>query len=243
MKDLTKFRTFFFSAVLLLFLFNGNYLAGQTVNTDSLANEQIKQITETLKRDRAKARFWWDGWLTAYSAATVGQGVVYFTSEDKNLRQDMALGAATTLLGAAGVLIAPIEPRVSREEKKILNDENGIAQPEKMKLYEDWLKEIAIREKAGRSWKTHALSGAVNLGSGLITWLGFKRTIWDGLENFALNTAITEAQIWTQPTRAIKDYKKYCEQYYPGTGIAPSKPEPAYYFGAYPGGVTFRIVF
>ena len=74
---------------------------------------------------------------------------------------------------------------------------------------EEMLKEIAEREKEGRSWKMHALTGAVNLSTGLITWLGFKRSVWDGLEIFALNTAVTELQIWTQPTRAIKDYKNY----------------------------------
>ena len=64
----------------------------------------------------------------------------------------------------------------------------------------------ADKAKAGKSWQTHALTGSVNLASGLVTWLGFKRSVWEGLANFALNTAITEIQIFTQPTRAIKDY-------------------------------------
>ncbi|MCK7538546.1 MAG: hypothetical protein MZV63_50095 [Marinilabiliales bacterium] len=46
------------------------------------------------------------------------------------------------------------------------------------------LKMLAVREKEGRSWKTHAIAGAVNLSSGLITWLGFKRTVWDGIGEF-----------------------------------------------------------
>jgi hypothetical protein len=40
-----------------------------------------------------------------------GQAAVYFSSDDKSLRQDMALGAATTFLGAMNQLITPIDPK------------------------------------------------------------------------------------------------------------------------------------
>jgi hypothetical protein len=56
----------------------------------------------------------------------------------------------------------------------------------------------------------------VNLASGLIVWLGFERNIWEGVGNFALNTVITELQIWTQPTRAITDYDNYIKKYKSG---------------------------
>jgi hypothetical protein len=105
------------------------------------------------------------------------------------------------------------------------------------------LKEIAQREKAGRSWKVHALAGVVDLGSGVITWLGFKRTAMDGLINFAINTVITEAQIWTQPMRAVKDYRRYCTE---KTGEIPhplKRPDCRMYLGSYPGGVRIRVVF
>ena len=72
---------------------------------------------------------------------------------------------------------------------------------------------IAKREKSGKSWKIHALNGAVNLGSGLITWLGFKRSVWDGIINFAMNSAISELQILTQPTRTLKAYNLYKQKY------------------------------
>jgi len=103
--------------------------------------------------------------------------------------------------------------------------------------------EIAAREKAGRSWKIHAVAGAVNLGSGLVTWLVFKRTIWDGLINFAMNTAITEAQIWSQPMRAAKDYERYFTEKALGEPSVKTAPESRIYLGSYPGGVTLRVVF
>ena len=100
-----------------------------------------------------------------------------------------------------------------------------------------------MREREGRSWKTHAIAGAVNLGSGLITWLGFKRTFRDGLENFALNTIITEAQIWTQPVRARKDYERYLRESEDGDLTAPQKPEGEWTVNVYPGGFAIRFDF
>ncbi|MDZ7635210.1 MAG: hypothetical protein U5L72_12595 [Bacteroidales bacterium] len=158
-------------------------------------------------------------------------------------RQDMVLGAATTLLGAVGQLITPLGPRDALSGypsvKQYNSGDQAISQEEAMEL----LKILAIREKEGRSWKTHAIAGAVNLGSGLITWLGFKRTVWDGLANFALNTAVTEAQIWTQPTRAIRDYEKYLREYQPEAGLPPVKPESEWSVSAFPGGIAIRVEF
>jgi len=73
------------------------------------------------------------------------------------------------------------------------------------------LKKQADIALAGKSWKTHALFGVGNLASGLITWIGFKRSFGEGVFNFAMNMVITETQIWTQPIRAKKAYQLYLQ--------------------------------
>jgi hypothetical protein len=100
-----------------------------------------------------------------------------------------------------------------------------------------------MKEKAGRSWQIHALNEAVNLTGGLITWLGFKRTVWDGVENFLISSAVTETQIWTQPTRTLKDYRNYCRKYKSGINRLVYQPQPEFFLGAFPGGVSLRIIF
>lgn len=42
--------------------------------------------------------------------------------------------------------------------------------------------------------------------SSFITWLAFKRSVWDGVSNFLVNSAITKTQIWTQSTSTLIDY-------------------------------------
>jgi hypothetical protein len=205
--------------------------------TGSADYSDLQSMTE---RDRKGALAWWYSWIGLYSSATAGQGIVALTSDDRSLRQDMVLGAATTFLGAAGTLLTPVVPGKKTLEKYGFPADDPIRDDD---YYETMLREIAAREKAGRSWKIHAVAGAVNLGSGLVTWLGFKRTVWDGLINFAMNTAITEAQIWSQPMRAAKDYDRYFTERAGGAPPANARPESRIYFGSYPGGFTFRVVF
>jgi hypothetical protein len=155
----------------------------------------------------------------------------------------MALGSATTFLGAMGQLLTPIVPRTSSFRNSQIPKSVSEEQFKKLDYSEELLKEIALREKAGRSWKVHAVTGVVNVGSGLITWLGFKRTVWEGVGNFALNTVITETQIWTQPTRAIKDYQNYCRKYNSGSSLEVSKPEKEWFVSVYPGGIAIKLLF
>ena len=254
--------TIFFSVIFLLHVVA---LKGQEVVPDSVTYERIPEnqpndlqdnqlaalpeiqlaalqdIQLTAMHDKLNAQIWWYGWLAGYSAATAGQAVVYLSSDDRGLRQDMALSGATTLLGALGQLITPMLPKDPDYPtyRAYVAGEQAITLEQAGEL----LKALAAREKQGRSWKTHAIAGAVNLGSGLITWLGFKRTVWDGVKNFALNTVVTEAQIWTQPTRAIKDYERYLREYHPEAGMAPLKTDSEWTVSVYPGGFAIRLDF
>jgi hypothetical protein len=226
--------------IFLCIVFNAG---AHPADVDSLIDKQLKELRGTVPHEAIRFQRWWYGWLAGYSAATAVQGAVSLTTEDKTLRQDMALGAATTLFGAAGQLISPMfaynSPlRNSLDELKA--DSVRELSPDQ---YEELLKALAVREKEGRSWKTHAIAGVVNLGSGLITWLGFKRTVWDGLANFALNTAVTEAQIWTQPVRAVKAYQKYYDNNGAEENMDPLKPESEWNVSVYPGGFTFSLTF
>ena len=250
--------------VLVLFLISLSVVKGQENNMAARGTEEFNGIGEevacdtastvvgesrgetydirlTALKDMAGARVWWYAWLTGYSAATAGQAAVYFSSDDKSLRQDMALGAATTFLGAMNQLITPIDPK-PRDYPSYREYVSG-EEPMSTEQAEELLKKLAAWEKKGRSWKTHALAGAVNLGSGLITWLGFKRTIWDGVANFALNTVVTEAQIWTQPARAVRDYEKLSREGMPGAGNLSSRRNGEWDWNIYPGGFYVRYVF
>lgn len=228
---------------LLILLFPFSQLFAQNEIPDSLVKERIIYIQNMLNEGKPAAKLWWNGWLYGYSAATVMQGALFLSSDELKTRQDMALGAATTLVGAFGQLVMPMTPASAPGKLALIPGDSPEERIIKLKKAEELFEASAKREKEGRSWKMHAASSAVNLSSGLITWLGFDRTIKSGLINFAINEAITEAQIWTQPTRAIKDYKVYCERYKTGLPSALYKQKAQLYVNAFPGGLAIRLVF
>jgi hypothetical protein len=165
------------------------------------------EIKKVINQNKSSASAWWWTWMSVYGAATVAQSAVAINSSDLSTKQDMWNGAATTFLGMAGLLVTPLVPNDDEIRNKILS--SGNKENNSLEFSEAMLKEIARREQFGRSWKTHAVTGIVDLGSGLVTWLGFNRTLKDGLITFALNTVVAEAQIWTQPVRAVRDYNRY----------------------------------
>lgn len=228
---------------LLIFITLFSELKAQNETPDSLVKERIDYIQKMLDQGKPAAKLWWNGWLYGYTAATVGQGAISLISDKLETRQDMVLGAATTLVGAVGQLIMPMTPASAPQKLALLPEDSQEERIIKLNKAEQLFEASATREKDGRSWKMHAASSAVNLSSGLVTWLGFDRTIQSGLLNFAINEAITEVQIWTQPTRAIKDYATYSDRYKNGLPSALYNPKTHLYVNAFYGGLTLRLVF
>jgi hypothetical protein len=243
MKKKNSISGLFGLVFLSYFIFQNLPLFSQESNRDSLRNIGSQEFQKIVNHDKISAQRWWYGWIAGYSAATAAQGIVYFSSAEKSTRQDMALGSATTLLGAIGVLITPIVPRKSSFQNRDIQTNDSSYEYLDIASSEKLLKEISQNEKEGRSWKMHAVTGAVNIGSGLITWLGFKRSIRAGLVNFAINTVITETQIWTQPVKAIKDYQNYCSNNTISSDLHNLKPEKKMYLCSYPSGFTLRLDF
>jgi len=228
--------------LLMLFCRTGITRAQDSI-PDTLVKERILVIQQMLDQGKKKANIWWYGWIAGYGSATLAQGAVVLASDRLTTRQDMALGALTTLLGMGAQILSPMEPGYAPDRLREIPEGSPGQNLVKLQEAEKWLEACAIREKEGRSWKIHAMDGAVNVACGFIVWLGFNRTFTEGLINVAMNTAICEAQIFTQPTRAIRDYNDYCRQY--KTGYIPSLREPpiTWSFTMMPGGVGVRLRF
>jgi hypothetical protein len=229
------------SLLALIFFAQGSHLFAREALPDSLVRERLAAIRQALERGAPGAGRWWTGWLIGYGAATIGQGIVCATSEDKRMRQDMALGAVTTGLGVIGQLLTPMIPADAPDRLSAFPETGPDERLNKLTYGETLLKECAAREEEGRSWKVHALTGVVNLGSGLVAWLGFRRCLGDGLANFALNTVVTEAQIWTQPTRAVRDYEDYLRRH-PSASRVETRPRGIIWsVHAVPGGIGITV--
>lgn len=229
--------------IIILLFFQANIVFAQETTGDSLVLERIQYIQQALNQSKPAVNRWWYGWLAGYSAATVAQGSAFLLSHDKATRQDLALGTAIAFVGVTAQWLMPLNTGKDAEKLSLLPETTTDEQLRKLAVAEQLFKSDALKEKTGRSWQIHALNEAVNLSSGLITWIGFKRSVWDGVSNFLLNSIVTETQIWTQPTRTLKDYKNYCRKYKSGMNPLANKPQPEYVLRTYPGGVSLSIVF
>ena len=85
----------------------------------------------------------------------------------------MALGAVTTILGAANQFISPLKPRKDLNRLNLFTSNSTSEKEKKLQFAEELLQEHARYEKVARNWQAHALCTAVNVGGGLVTWLGF----------------------------------------------------------------------
>lgn len=231
-----------FYTLLVLLLLVITLVKGQETYTDSEVNERLSYIQNVLEKDSHEGKIWWNGWLAGYSAATLVQLGVGLSADELTVRQDMYLGAVTTGLGAGFLLLTPM----NKIGDKLFIETDSLTLEEKIEMLREAemeLEESANYERAIRSWKNHALTWVVDIGSGLITWLAFDRTIEDGLVNFAINILITEAQIWTISLHAKKNWEAYQLKYESGLSGIQKKTKMKFSLMAGPGCFTARLYF
>ena len=198
--------------MIIVMSFFSLYAKSQVI-PDANVRQRIDFLQKSISNDQNGTMKWWVGWLAGYGALTAGQATVWYSSEETNLRQDMATGAATTFLGMIGQFVSVYQPQHFAAKFNQLPEGTPAERLSKMTQMEKFLTDRSALEIEARKWKAHLPSLGVNLASGLVTWVGFHRTVWDGITNFALNCAISETQIWSQPLRAKKELKRYRERF------------------------------
>jgi hypothetical protein len=182
---------------------------------------RLEFLQQRLTQGQSSSTVWWYGWLAGYSAATVGQGVVYGVSRDPGVRANMLVGGVGSLLGVAATLFSRL-PSISAGDKlEKLDGSTPEAAEKKLQLGESLLRQSADAEAFGRSWVAHGVGFLVAVGQGVVLWAGYGRPL-DGAISFATSVVISEAQIFTQPTRAIDDRREYDRRFFGASGVATS---------------------
>ena len=184
--------------------------------TDADNTARLQFIEHALDAGQTAADRWWYGWLAAYSAAGIAQSALAVTTDDSHQRQDFAVGAMTSFVGAAGQFVFPLEAGRFAKALRAMPGETPEQRRAKLASAESYLERAARQEAFGRSWKSQASSLAVNAGAGLATSLLFDRPARDGLITFAIGQAVSELQFFTQPMKAVRDLAAYRRQH-PGS--------------------------
>ncbi len=228
----------------------------------ALSEEQVKErlsfIENALHSGQPRAKTWWYGWISGYSAGAAvmgGLAAAHWNDRkldpltqrqvaDRGFAKDMLVGSATFVLGVGGLVIDPFVPAYGPNRLRAMLE--GTPEERRLKLQkaEELLRECARREREGRGWMTHLLNLGVNVAAGLVAVLAFHRPGSDGLLTFATGEAVSLLNIYSQPSRAISDLDNYEIKYLGKQGV-PAGPEEerGLYFSRYPCGFSVGVRF
>jgi hypothetical protein len=233
------------ASILALLLLATTPLAAQEANApgDAEVRNRLAFIQNSFDAGKRPADLWWYGWLYGYSAATAGQLAIYSNSTDEKTKQNMLVGAVTTALGAGGQIVFPLETGRFAVRLRGMPTDTPEARRLKLEAAEDSLRKAAAQETFGRSWKTQAMAAAVNVAAGLWISLYYHRPASDGFVTFAVGQLFAEAQIYSQPMRAVRDLGEYETRSDFADLVMPVRPPPMRYVRIIPGGLMLGCRF
>lgn len=175
---------------------------------DAEVTRRLSFIEQHLESGTAAADRWWYGWYAGYSALTVGQFTIALAVDDPKARADNVVGAVASSLGVIPLGFLPFTPRLAAADLRGYPATTPEQRRRKLAAAERLLHAASDVEIQKRSWITHALGFSVSLASGLVLGLGYQSTRGAVLNSLG-GVALTELQIFTQPTAAIEAWHAY----------------------------------
>jgi len=190
--------------------------------------QRIDFIQQQFEQTRDHSEMWQWGWFGFLGSATVVQGIGANVVDDDKLQYDMSVGAITSFLGAADMLLNPMKSHNYSDQLQSMKVNSKIEKEEKLRQGESWLAKAAAREAYEQSWTNHLLAGLVNGLAGLAVAYDDKRPI-DGWLTFATGVAVSEFKVYTAPQSMMKAQQAYINgnYEYQAAKIEPSRLEIA----------------
>lgn len=174
------------------------------------SQQKINFLEQQFQETRDHSQAWQWGWFGFLASSTLLQTVGANTLDDDKITYDMGVGAATSFLGAADMLLNPMRSHYYSDQLQLMNEGTAVAQEAKLLQAESWLNAAVKREQYEQSLTNHLLSGLVNgLGALLIAYDDNRPE--DALLSFATGMAVSEIKIYTAPqtmTAAKAEYQK-----------------------------------
>jgi len=178
-------------------------------SSESNKKDKIDFIQASFDKGQTRAKLWSYTWTTLFGVATGIQ--TYQAISSRHDRVSNIVAASESFMGVAALMIDPFHARSSGSELREIPEVTLEEQKTKLEKAEKWLERNYKQEKLGRSWLSHLGVLAVGIIGAGIVWH------YEGRNNALINglSAIAggELLIWTQPTKAIKDYHDYHNKY------------------------------
>lgn len=172
-----------------------------TTLSRAAAGDHTQRVAAQLSDESTRARRWVVGWTITYGALTAVQAIPAFIVDDRGLRADLVVGAATSAIGLLGVAVLPPQVLASHTTLSRELGDGSLADACVAGLRADQLRAAAVDDEVFATGPVmHAANALVNIAAGLVLGLAYDR--WtSGAITAASGIAIGEVQILTAPTR------------------------------------------
>ncbi len=175
--------------------------------SDSELDQRLRFIENRLEKLNPNAKYWQHGWTGFYAVAAAGQAALAIDEDDNDDQTAQIVGAVKSAGGLAQMLIKPLPAVTSSRHFQSLPAGTREERLLKLEQGEALLYENANRARQRYGWKKHAIGIAANLlGGAVIAVYGDGS---DAVTSTILGIAVSEANIWTEPARALTDLEDY----------------------------------
>ena len=202
----------FASLLLALFVWSPYTCAEQADRLSSeISNAELEQrlkfIETRLARQSPNARYWQHGWTGFHAASAVVQGVLAVDADDSDDEVNYLVGAVKSTGALAQMLIRPLPAVQSASRFQALPSQSREERIHKVAQGEALLHENADRAATRSGWRRHLIGVGANLLGGVaIAAFGDSS---DAVTSTLLGIAVSETNIWTEPSRAVNDLEDY----------------------------------
>jgi hypothetical protein len=170
---------------------------------DAQVSARLQQLETSFEEDEIHADVWFNGWLGIFTASALGSATLSLTSTP-DVAPVWRIGALRSGLGMFSVLLAPCPACSAPPMLRQLPASTPEERLRKLRIAEEQLHRAATMERLTRSWIGHTGSIVVSAAFSLWIWRGYHHG-GAALLSFGSGILVSEAKIFTAPTRAIDD--------------------------------------
>ena len=183
--------------------------------SDEDMERRLAFIEERLNEGRNSARYWQYGWSGFFAASAAAQGYAAIDTDDGDDEVNYAVGAIKSAAGLTLMLLRPLPAVKGAAPLQEMPANTPLQKETRLKAGRELLHKNARRAQERKSWIRHLTGIAVNLvGSVVIASIGdTDDAVISGLTGIAIN----QANIWSQPSRAIDDLNDYQREFPAGS--------------------------
>lgn len=209
---MTALRHLLLTSILICFIWTPVGYSQQPIQSlgdisDTELEQRLKFIETRLVGLNPKASRWQYGWTGFYAASALGQTVLAIDEDDSDDETNYIVGAVKSAGGLAQLLVKPLPAVKSYDRFLSMPAQTRTERLLKLEQGEALMHENAERAQQRYGWKRHLIGiGANLLGAAVIAVYGDSA---DAVTSTILGIAVSEANIWTEPARAVTDLEEY----------------------------------